>query len=417
MHTVTLIFLVLLLAHTGVLLWLSWRQTRHVIAHRGAVPQAFAQVITLEQHQKAADYTVAKGALERVQIGLTAVTTLIWTLGGGLQWLQHVWSVWAEPLWTGTALIVSWMVLGSLVNIPLRIYRTFVLEERFGFNKSTPTTFVTDLLKSLVLTVLIATPIVALVLWLMAGLGAWWWLAVWAVLNLFQLIGIWIYPAVIAPLFNTFTPLPDGEIAQRVAQLLARTGYVARGLFVMDASRRSGHGNAYFTGVGRTKRIVFFDTLLTQLTPAQVEAVLAHEIGHDQHRHIIKMIVMNAVATLAGLAVLAWLLPQAWLYAGLGVNEPSMAVALVLFLLVVPVATFMFDPLLSAWSRRMEFEADAYAVAHTNGTDMIGALVSIYRDNAGTLTPDPLYAAYHYSHPPASERIAGIAAKDTHHVR
>ena len=408
MNTITFEFLGLLTAHTGLLWWLSWRQSQHVLRHRGAVPQSFARVITLEQHQKAADYTVAKGALERVDILFGAGMTLVWTLGGGLQWLLHGWRFLAEPLWQGTALIVSWIVLSSLVNIPLRIYRTFVLEERFGFNKSTPTTFVTDLLKSLLLTVLIATPIVALVLWLMAGLGEWWWLAVWAVVNLFQLIGIWLYPAVIAPWFNTFTPLPEGEITARVSGLLARTGYVARGLFVMDASRRSGHGNAYFTGVGRTKRIVFFDTLLTQLTPAQVEAVLAHEIGHDQHRHIIKMIVMNAVATLAGLAVLAWLLPQSWFYTGLGVAEPSMAVALVLFLLVVPVATFMLDPLMSAWSRRMEFEADAYAVTHTNSTDMVGALVSLYRDNAGTLTPDPLYAAYHYSHPPASERIGAM---------
>lgn len=412
MPTVTLIFLGLLASHTALLLWLSWRQSRHVAHHRGAVPTAFTRVITLEQHQKAADYTVAKGALERVEIIVSAVITLVWTLGGGLSWLQQGWSGVADPLWAGAALLVSWLIIGTLLRIPLRLYRTFVLEERFGFNKATPTTFVSDLLKSLVLTLVIATPVVAVVLWLMAGLGDWWWLAVWVVLNLFQLVGIWLYPAVIAPLFNTFTPLPAGEIAARVAALLARTGYVAGGLFVMDASRRSGHGNAYFTGVGRTKRIVFFDTLLTQLTPAQVEAVLAHEIGHDQHRHIIKMIVMNALATLLGLAVLAWLLPQPWFYAELGVAEPSLAAALILFLLVVPVATFMIDPLLSAWSRRMEFEADAYAVTHTNADDMVGALVSIYRDNAGTLTPDPLYAAYHYSHPPASERIGAMQIQE-----
>jgi len=408
MTSVTLLFLGLLSAHTALLLWLSWRQSRHVAQHRGAVPSAFAAVITLAQHQKAADYTVAKGALERVEIVVSALLTLGWTLGGGLEWLQQRWSTLTDPLWAGTALMVSWLLISTVLRIPLRIYRTFVIEERFGFNNATPRTFGSDALKSLVLTLVIATPVVAVVLWLMAGLGAWWWLAVWVVLNLFQLVGIWLYPAVIAPWFNTFTPLPAGELSARVAGLLARTGYVAGGLFVMDASRRSGHGNAYFTGVGRTKRIVFFDTLLAQLTPAQVEAVLAHEIGHDQHRHISKMIVMNAVATLAGLAVLAWLLPQAWVYAGLGVSEPSLAVALVLFLLVVPVATFMIDPLLSAWSRRMEFEADAYAVAHTNADDMVGALVSIYRDNAGTLTPDPLYAAYHYSHPPASERIGAM---------
>ncbi len=408
MTIVTLIFLGLLLTHTMLLLWLSWRQSRHVAQHRGAVPSAFTAVITLEQHQKAADYTVAKGTLERVEILASALITLGWTLGGGLQWLQQQWSIVANPLWAGAALMVSWLVLSSLLRIPFRLYRTFVIEERFGFNKATPVTFVSDTLKSLVLTLVIATPVVALVLWLMAGLGAWWWVAVWVVLNLFQLVGIWLYPAVIAPWFNTFTPLPAGELSARVEDLLARTGYVARGLFVMDASRRSGHGNAYFTGIGRTKRIVFFDTLLAQLTPAQVEAVLAHEIGHDQHRHISKMIVINALATLAGLAVLAWLLPQAWFYADMGVAEPSLAVALVLFLLVVPVATFMVDPLLSAWSRSMEFEADAYAVAHTNTTDMVGALVSIYRDNAGTLTPDPLYAAYHYSHPPASERIGAM---------
>jgi STE24 endopeptidase len=404
-----LIFVGVTILATLVRLWLLWRQMSHVATHRATVPAAFVERLSLAEHHKAADYTSAKCRVAMVDAVLDSVVLLGWTLGGGLDWLnQQSLGLGWSPLWSGVLLIVVWMVLSSAVGIPIALYRTFGLEAHFGFNKTTPVMFVTDLLKSAVLALLIGTPLVALVLWMMAGLGEYWWVYGWGALSAFQLIAVWAYPTFIAPLFNKFTPLIDVELVPRIEALLARVGFASSGLFVMDASRRSGHGNAYFTGLGNKKRIVFYDTLLAQLTPGQVEAVLAHELGHFKLRHIPKMIAASLGMSLVGFGVLAWLLHAPWFFAGLGVTGSGTALALVLFVLISPVFTLFFDPLSAYWSRRHEFEADAFAVAHTTAADMIGALVILFRENASTLTPDPLYAAWYYSHPPAPERIGQI---------
>jgi len=404
-----LIFVGVTLFATLVRLWLLWRQMSHVATHRATVPAAFVERLSLAEHHKAADYTIAKCRVAMVDAVLDSVVLLGWTLGGGLDWLnQQSLALGWSPLWSGVLLIVVWMVLSSVVGIPIALYRTFGLEARFGFNKTTPAMFVTDLLKSALLALLIGTPLVALVLWMMEALGSYWWVYGWGALSAFQLIAVWAYPTFIAPLFNKFTPLIDAELVPRIEALLARVGFASSGLFVMDASRRSGHGNAYFTGLGNKKRIVFYDTLLAQLTPGQVEAVLAHELGHFKLRHIPKMIAASLGMSLAGFGVLAWLLHAPWFFAGLGVTGSGTALALVLFVLISPVFTLFFDPLSAYWSRRHEFEADAFAVAHTTAADMIGALVILFRENASTLTPDPLYAAWYYSHPPAPERIGQI---------
>lgn len=404
-----LIFVGVTILATLIRLWLLWRQMSHVATHRATVPAAFVERLSLAEHHKAADYTSAKCRVVMVDAVLDSVVLLGWTLGGGLDWLnQQSLALGWSPLWSGVVLIVVWMVLSSAVGIPIALYRTFGLEARFGFNKTTPTMFVTDLLKSAVLALLIGTPLVALVLWMMEALGSYWWVYGWGALSAFQLIAVWAYPTFIAPLFNKFTPLIDVELVPRIEALLARVGFASSGLFVMDASRRSGHGNAYFTGLGNKKRIVFYDTLLAQLTPGQVEAVLAHELGHFKLRHIPKMIAASLGMSLVGFGVLAWLLHAPWFFAGLGVTGSGTALALVLFVLISPVFTLFFDPLSAYWSRRHEFEADAFAVAHTTAADMIGALVILFRENASTLTPDPLYAAWYYSHPPAPERIGQI---------
>ena len=404
-----LIFVGVTILATLVRLWLLWRQMSHVATHRATVPAAFVERLSLAEHHKAADYTSAKCRVAMVDAVLDSVVLLGWTLGGGLDWLnQQSLALGWSPLWSGVVLIVVWMVLSSAVGIPIALYRTFGLEAHFGFNKTTPVMFVTDLLKSAVLALLIGTPLVALVLWMMEALGSYWWVYGWGALSAFQLIAVWAYPTFIAPLFNKFTPLIDAELVPRIETLLARVGFASSGLFVMDASRRSGHGNAYFTGLGNKKRIVFYDTLLAQLTPGQVEAVLAHELGHFKLRHIPKMIAASLGMSLAGFGVLAWLLHAPWFFAGLGVTGSGTALALVLFVLISPVFTLFFDPLSAYWSRRHEFEADAFAVAHTTAADMIGALVILFRENASTLTPDPLYAAWYYSHPPAPERIGQI---------
>ncbi len=409
MPITTILFLSLLSIGTIVLMWLSLRQTRYVAQHRDAVPADFATVIELATHQHAAAYSNAKSRLERVDVLLGAVLTLGWTLGGGIDALSQ-WGLTLNlsPLLTGVCVFLAFLLLSSVLGIPLSLYRTFVTEVRFGFNKTTPRIFLTDLLTSTVLTILIGGPLIAAFLWVMEAMGERWWLYAWVLLNAIQLLAIWIYPTYIAPLFNRFSPLSDPELVARIEGLLQRTGFASAGLFVMDASKRSGHGNAYFTGIGPVKRIVFFDTLLTQLTGPQIEAVLAHELGHDKKHHIPKMVGAMAVLSLIAFAALGWLIAQPWLYTGLGVQTPSTAVALILAIVCLPACTFMLDPLQAWWSRRHEFEADAYAVAHTSVDAMAGALVAIYRENAGTLTPDPLYAAWHYSHPPASERVAHI---------
>ncbi|NJD08284.1 MAG: M48 family metallopeptidase [Methylococcaceae bacterium] len=412
MNTFTLVFLAALALSFAVEFWLQRRHLNHVIANRDDVPQAFRSTITLEAHRKAADYTVAKGSLGEWESIAEIVVLLLFTLGGGIEWLGRLWSGigWAEP-WNGVALILSTLLLMQVLVLPLSIYRTFVVEQRYGFNRTTPRQFATDLALQLALTLALGGPLLALILWVMAELGSAWWVWAWAILQGFTLFMLWAFPTFIAPLFNKFTPLENAELRQRIEALLGRCGFASKGIFVMDGSRRSGHGNAYFTGIGTNKRIVFFDTLVESLSHDELEAVLAHELGHFKHKHVLKMSLANAVITLAGLAVLGWVSGQDWFYQGLGVIQASNAAALLLFLLVSPAFTLFLKPVGSYFQRRHEFQADDFAAAQAHPEHLINALVKLYRDNASTLTPDPLYSAFHYSHPPAAIRIAHLAAK------
>jgi STE24 endopeptidase len=400
----------------GVLLklYLSWRQARHVWQHRGQVPAAFAQAITLQAHQKAADYTLAKSRLGTAELAWSTVILLGWTLLGGLSALDVLIGAspvaqWG-PLAQQVALVAAFALIGAALDLPLSWYSTFVLEERFGFNKMTPGLWLGDLLKSSLVGAVIGLPILALILWLMGSTGGLWWLWAWAAWMGFNLLILVLYPTVIAPLFNKFEPLQDEQLKSRVSALMRRCGFSAKGLFVMDGSKRSAHANAYFTGFGAAKRVVFYDTLLKQLTPDEVDAVLAHELGHFRHKHIVQRIVMLFGLSLGALWLLGWLSQQVWFYSGLGVqvhlNAPNDALALLLFLLVVPVFSYFVSPLSAHLSRRHEFQADAYACAQTSGSDLSSALLKLYKDNASTLTPDPLFARFYYSHPPASERLA-----------
>jgi STE24 endopeptidase len=400
----------------GVLLklYLSWRQARHVWQHRGQVPAAFAQAITLQAHQKAADYTLAKSRLGTAELAWSTVILLGWTLLGGLSALDALigaspMAQWG-PLAQQVALVAAFALIGAVLDLPLSWYSTFVLEERFGFNKMTPGLWLGDLLKSSLVGAVIGLPILALILWLMGSTGGLWWLWAWAAWMGFNLLILVLYPTVIAPLFNKFEPLQDEQLKSRVNALMRRCGFSAKGLFVMDGSKRSAHANAYFTGFGAAKRVVFYDTLLKQLTPDEVDAVLAHELGHFRHKHIVQRIVMLFGLSLGALWLLGWLSQQVWFYSGLGVqvhlNAPNDALALLLFLLVVPVFSYFVSPLSAHLSRRHEFQADAYACAQTSGSDLSSALLKLYKDNASTLTPDPLFARFYYSHPPASERLA-----------
>ena len=409
MQTFTWIFLLFLVASTLTQLYLSLRQRHYVAAHRAAVPAAFSDKISLAEHQKAADYTLAKGQLGRLELGIAFVILLGWTLGGGFNVLDQFWRgfAWSELL-TGTAVIVSLLLISSLLDVPLSLYRTFVLEEKFGFNKMTPKTFWVDLLKGMGLSLALGVPLVMLILWLMNTAGTLWWLYAWGALTAFSLFMMWAYPKFIAPLFNKFSPLEEGEVATRIHALLERTGFNSKGVFVMDGSRRSGHGNAYFTGFGKNKRIVFFDTLLKSLTPAQVEAVLAHELGHFKRKHIVKGMLLSMTMTLVGFMAIAWFMQQEWFYTSLGVQQPSTYMALLLFVVVSPVFTFFIGPIMAWWSRKHEFEADAFAAQQSSSTELISALVGLYKENASTLTPDPLYSAFYDSHPPASIRIAHL---------
>jgi STE24 endopeptidase len=412
MHTFTLVFLAALALSFAVEFWLQRRHLSHVTVHRDEVPEAFRASITLEAHRKAADYTVAKGRLGEWESGAEIAVLLLFTLGGGIDLAGRTWAVagWAEP-WNGVALVLSTLLLMQLLTLPLAIYRTFVIEQRYGFNRTTPRQFAIDMGLQLALTLVLGGPLLALILWVMAGLGTWWWVWAWAILQVFTLFMLWAFPTFIAPLFNKFTPLEDATLRQRIEALLGRCGFASKGIFVMDGSRRSGHGNAYFTGIGTNKRIVFFDTLVESLSHDELEAVLAHELGHFKHKHVLKMSLANAAITLAGLAVLGWLSGQDWFYQGLGVSQASNAAALLLFLLVSPAFTLFLKPLGAYFQRRHEFQADDFAAAQARPEHLINALVKLYRDNASTLTPDPLYTAFHYSHPPAAIRIAHLAAK------
>ncbi|APW45887.1 M48 family metallopeptidase [Rhodoferax antarcticus] len=391
--------------------WLSSRQIQHVALRRGQVPAAFAQTITLAAHQKAADYTVAKARLGLLETALGAAVLIGWTLLGGLSALNDGLMPW---LGTGMvqqlALLAGFALINGLIDLPLSLYQTFVLEERFGFNKMTLKLWLLDMLKGSLMGALIGLPIAALFLWMMGASGGLWWLWAWCVWMGFNLLLLVIYPTLIAPMFNTFTPLQDATVKARVTALMQRCGFSAKGLFVMDGSKRSAHANAYFTGFGAAKRVVFYDTLLAKLSPPEVDAVLAHELGHFKHKHIIKRIVAMFAMSFAGFALLGWLAQQPWFYTGLGVMPnlaaPNDALALLLFMLVMPVFSFFISPIFAQLSRKHEFEADAYAMLQTSGQDLATALLKLYEDNASTLTPDPVYVSFYYSHPGASERLA-----------
>ena len=411
----TWVLAALLLLHLGTQLWLASRQIRHVAAHRAAVPAAFVATHDLAAHRKAADYTIAKSRVGLLEAALDTVVLLGWTLLGGLDALNQALLAWLVPgMVQQVALVLSFALIGGLIGLPLSLYQTFGIEQRFGFNHTTARLWLSDLLKGLGVGLVLGLPLLWLVLWLMQAGGSVWWLWAWLALVVYQLFVMWIAPNVILPLFNRFTPLQDPALQARIETLMARAGFSARGFFVMDGSRRSAHSNAFFTGFGSAKRVVFFDTLLSQLERDEMEAVLAHELGHFHHRHILKMMVSSFVVTLLALATLGWLSQQAWFYSGLGVTPelqgPQDAVALLLFLLVTPLVTFFLSPLSAARSRRYEFEADAYARQHSDGPALARALLKLYRDNASTLTPDPWYVRFYYSHPPAAQRLARIAA-------
>ena len=411
----TLTLAAVLVANLLTKLWLSGRQVRHVAQHRDQVPAAFAHTISLDAHQKAADYTMAKARVGAADMGLDALTLVAWTLLGGLDLLNQVTLDWmGEGMGQQIMLVVSFTLIGGLIGLPLSLYQTFGVEQRFGFNNTTPKLWVSDMLKGLLVGMVLGLPILWLVLWLMQAGGTLWWLYTWAALVAYQLFVMWIAPNVIMPLFNKFTPLEDATLKERVTALMTRSGFTAKGFFVMDGSRRSAHSNAFFTGFGAAKRVVFFDTLLAKLNGDEMEAVLAHELGHFKHRHILKMMATSFATSLAGLALLGWLSQQVWFYTGLGVmpnlNGNNSALALLLFMLVLPLFTFFVSPLSARRSRKFEFEADAYAVANSDGKALANALLKLYQDNASTLTPDPWYVAFYYSHPPASQRLARMAA-------
>lgn len=410
----TAIFFAVVLLTTFAKLWLARRHLAHIAAHRDAVPAAFQAKIQLADHQKAADYTSAKTRFDMLFILFDAVLLLAFTLGGGIQFIASLCNNWlSSPLIQGLVTIVAVLLLSSLLEIPFNLYRTFRIEARFGFNKMTLSLYLLDTLKSLLIGMILGLPLLSAVLWLMERMGAYWWLYVWLVWVTFNLLILFIYPSFIAPLFNKFTPLQDGTMKARIEALLQKCGFAAKGLFVMDGSKRSTHGNAYFTGFGKTKRIVFFDTLLQRLSINEVEAVLAHELGHFKHHHVMKRIIATFVLSLGFLWLLDQLMHTAWFYQGLGVSTPSTAVALLLFFLIMPLFSFLLSPLMSALSRQHEFEADSYASRQTVAADLVNALVKLYQDNASTLTPDPLYSIFYDSHPPAAERIAHLQAGGT----
>jgi STE24 endopeptidase len=410
MTTFSSLFLAALILATGTRLWLARRHVRHIQSHRNRVPDSFAADIGLDAHQKAADYSSAKTGLNMIGVVFDAAVLLALTFGGALQGIDNLAaSFFAEGIGRGVLFVAILMVILSAIGLPFDLYRTFVIEERFGFNKMTMGMFFVDLAKQAALGIVLGLPLLFAVLWLMAGMGELWWLYVWLVAMAFMVFMQFIAPTVIAPLFNKFTPLQEGETKQRIEALLARCGFTSKGLFVMDGSKRSSHGNAYFTGFGDSKRIVFFDTLLSRLSITEIEAVLAHELGHFRMRHVIKRLALVAVFSLAFFYVLGLLKNQAWFYEGLHLTFPATdAMALTLFFMVVPVFTFLAQPLLAMYSRKHEFEADQYAAKFAPARDLVHALVKLYKDNASTLTPDPVHSAFYDSHPPASIRIARL---------
>jgi len=411
----TLLFAALLLVNLLLKLWLANRQIRHVANHRGEVPADFAQSITLPTHQKAADYTLAKLRLGHWDLALDAMVLLGWTLLGGLSLLdQWLMGLLGSGMLQQLALVAGFMLITGALNLPISYYQTFHLEQRFGFNNMTIGLWLSDLVKSTLVGAVLGMPLIWAVLQLMESGGSVWWLWAWALLVAYQLFVMWIAPNFIMPLFNKFQPLEDAELKERVNRLMQRTGFQSDGFFVMDGSRRSAHSNAFFTGLGKQKRVVFFDTLLKQLNASEMEAVLAHELGHAKLNHIPKSLLRSFLVTLVGMAALGWLSTQVWFYQGLGVMphvlSENNALALLLFMQVVPLLTFITTPVRAARSRKHEFEADAFASEYANAADLRQALIKLYQDNASTLTPDPLYVAFYHSHPPASQRLAKLAS-------
>ena len=406
MHSFTLLFLFFLIASVAVRLWLSQRQMNHIQAHKNQVPEAFADKIKLHEHQKAAEYSCTRLRIGRISLAWETSWLLLWTLGGGLSAIDIWWSHYAlSPLLNGIAVIASLLILASILDLPFSLYNTFVVEQKFGFNQTTWQTWGLDLFKATLLMLILGLPLIATILWLMNQAGQYWWLQAWLVWTGFSLLMIWAWPTFIAPLFNKFSALDDPSLKARIDNLLQRCGFHSQGVFVIDGSKRSAHGNAYFTGFGKNKRIVFYDTLLETLSEDEVEAVLAHELGHFKRHHIKKSLALSMLITVLGFALLAWLMQSPWFYTALGVENASTHMALLLFILVMPVFTYFVSPLFSALSRKHEFEADEFAKSNSDYRALISALVNMYRDNASTLTPDPLHSRFYDSHPPASIRI------------
>jgi len=412
-YTLSILFISLVVLTTLTRIWLGNRHISFVQKHRNEVPEAFSKNISLDAHQKAADYTAAKTKLVIAESIVQAALLLTFTLGGGLQWIDYVWRdlMPEHEMLRGALVILSALIISGIIDAPFDYYKTFVIDAHFGFNKMTRAMFVGDMIKQSILGIILGAPILFAALWLMDGAGEYWWLYLWGVWSVFNLLVLAIYPTFIAPIFNKFTPLADEALKTRIEALLAKCGFKSQGLFVMDGSARSSHGNAYFTGFGNSKRVVFFDTLLDRLNADKIEAVLAHELGHFKHKHVIKRIAMMFFISFLGLAFLGFLKDQNWFFLGLGVNDMSSYMALILFLLVSPVFLFILRPIMANYSRKNEFEADAYAAKHSNAKHLEEALVKLYRDNASTLTPDPLHSAFYDSHPPASIRIAKLANK------
>ncbi len=407
----TFIFLFAILTSVVALLWLNFRQDKAIKVSFNEVPEDFKETITLEDHQKAGRYTQAKLLVNHFEIIFSTIVLLIWTLGGAMNWLDIFWDQRiSDPIWLGTTFILSIMLIASFIDLPFSLYRNFILEERFGFNRMTIKTFIGDLVKELMLTLALGIPLIYAILYLMNmdAIGEYWWVYVWAILSVFTLTMMWIYPTFIAPIFNKFKPLENNALRNRIDNLLDRTGFGSDGIFIMDGSKRSSHGNAYFTGIGRNKRIVFFDTLLKGMEDQEIEAILAHELGHFHHKHVRQRIVSSFVFSLLSLALLGYLIQQAWFFNGLGISNPSAHTALVLFSLTLPVFSFFITPISNLISRKHEFQADAFAASHTDANDLISSLTKLYRENSSTLSPDKYYSAFHDSHPSAILRIARL---------
>jgi len=412
MHTFTIVFLIAVVISYAIQQWLSNRQKSFILEHRSAVPDAFKDSVALDAHQKAADYTIEKEKLGGIDSIVGVIFLIVLTLGGGISFIFDLWSSFEfSPMLTDLGAVGSLILIMTLFEIPSSFYQTFVIEEKFGFNKSSKAQFFKDQAISLSLVIAIGMPILALILWVMDSIGDLWWLYAWAILMSVSLLMSWLFPTVIAPMFNKFTPMEEGSLKDRIQGLLSRCGFNSNGIFIMDGSKRSGHGNAYFTGMGNNKRIVFFDTLIESLDDEELEAVLAHELGHFKCKHVIKMLVASSFMTLISFAVLGWLITQDWFFSGLGVDTHSNAAALLLFMLVSPAFTIFMQPISAYFQRKFEFEADDFASNNAQASKMISGLVKLYEENASTLTPDPLYSAFHYSHPPAAIRIAHLESK------